>query len=258
MATGSRIRRTIDYGRLREAIAGPGADTRVWSVVGRVDDDPDAIRWESGVGWLVDVTLQGGPLDQEGPVVCRVASPFSGGGVTRSDPPARGCEVQIVLMEGDPNVAPVIVGYTHNNDGCQAPTSVNGEQITEALALVNHILVTPHGVLEQIAGALKQVVDAERHVESTGKHKVLGATLDLAEDGASQSYVRGDEFMAAFTQYIAQLAVWVAATGAAVAPLITPPSASVAYAEATTLIADQTASFLSDLPSYLSQRIKGE
>ena len=36
--------RALDVGRLRQAISGPGADTRTWIALGRVLERDDAIR----------------------------------------------------------------------------------------------------------------------------------------------------------------------------------------------------------------------
>ena len=82
--------RSIDYSRIAAGVAGPGVDTRTWITLARVDADPDATVWDDDLGWLVDVTMVGGPLDGDGPVLCRVASGGQGVGVGAHAPPRQG------------------------------------------------------------------------------------------------------------------------------------------------------------------------
>lgn len=235
MGTSARIRKQLDYGRLRRAMAGPGADPRTWCATARVDDDPDAIRFEEPDGWLVDVTIQGGPLDGE-EITCRVASGFAQNGATRSDPPSRDCEVLVVISEGDPNANPVIVGQVHNGGGCPVPSSVNGEGLDEQKALATHVLVTPHDVDQQIGGFLRQFLGEDLTQEADGNVKIqakgaqaelLAALVNLADAGATQSYVRGTVFAAAlqsvlFTIALESTTAAAAATALAAVPLLAP------------------------------------
>lgn len=132
--TRARIRKRFDLGRLRVAAAGPGSDTRTWVTTARVDDDPEAISFEPDVGWVVDVTFIGGDLAEEGPVPCRVAMGFGGEESGILEPPALGCEVIVVVPDGDPNANPIIVGYLDNGDGCGPPETVFGFPVTEQTA----------------------------------------------------------------------------------------------------------------------------
>lgn len=184
MPTRSRKRRTFDMGRLREALRGPGADTRVWIATARVDDDPDAVVWDDQIGWLVDVTFYGGPLDQEGPVPCRLGGAFSQEGGTKSDPPGAGCEVLVAITDGNPNSNPVIVARLHNT-GCNVPTEVNGDPIDEAKAKATHIVVTPHSTDQEYGGTLRI---------SATQMAFLADLVELTQEGATQSFVRGDDF----------------------------------------------------------------
>ena len=181
MPTRSRKRRNVDMGRLREAIRGPGADTRVWLATARIDDDPDAISFDSEIGWIIDVTFYGGPLDQEGPVPCKLGEVFAQQFATKSDPPGRGCEVLVAITDGDANSNPIIVARMHNAGGCEVPLLVNFTPITEGYALANHIVVTPHGADEQYGGdrrvtAPSQLLEAETVVQLAAPAVFLGGT----------------------------------------------------------------------------------
>ena len=124
MPTPARKRRNFDMGRIREAMRGPGADTRVWVATARIDGDEDAREWDPELGWLVDVTFYGGALDQEGPVPCKLGAAFAQNGGTKADPPGLGCEVLVAITDGDGNSNPVIVARMHNGGGCKPPSTV--------------------------------------------------------------------------------------------------------------------------------------
>ncbi len=168
-------------GRLREAIRGPGADTRVWLATARIDDDPDAISFDPEIGWIVDVTFYGGPLDGEDEVPCRLGEAFAQQFATKSDPPGIGCEVLVAITDGDANSNPVIVARMHNAGGCQPPPLVNLTPITEGYALANHIVVTPHGADEQYGGdrrvtAPVQLLEAQTVAQLAAPSIQLGGT----------------------------------------------------------------------------------
>ncbi len=168
MATRSRTRRTIDVGRLREAMSAPGADPRSWVVLARVDDDPDAIRWEPGTGWLVDVTVGSGELAGEDMIVCRVGSGL-GGTSHESRPVPRGAEVVVVFPAGDPNVSPVIIDYVHNPTDSAVPSEVNGTPVDEARALSTMLTKTTAGVDAELGAQvrIRAVAAADGSIELT-------------------------------------------------------------------------------------------
>jgi hypothetical protein len=196
----------LDFGRLREAMSGPGADPRSWALIGRVDSDPDAVRYDPGTGWIADVTFTSGPLAQDGPVACRVAVPFGGNQQTMQQPVAAGCEVAVLLPDGDANVSPVILGYLHNPIDCAVPTTVNGQPVTEALSLVTHILVSPHTVEEQVLKS-NLVAATSARVEGSAQALLIGALVRLADDAATQPYVRGTVLAATMQTLLTLLAV---------------------------------------------------
>lgn len=193
-------RTRLDVGRMREGMRGPGADPRTWVTFGRVDDDDDAIRWEVPHGWIVDVTFSGGQLEGEGPIACRVLRLFAADGATRQEPVFRGAEVAVVLSEGDPNASPLIIGMVHNGGGSETPEEVNGTTIDEDYSLATHILVTPH--------ALDYQIDGDVRIKTTGTARLLGPLVELAEQDAGQSFVRGDDQKDALNAFLDALSTW--------------------------------------------------
>ncbi len=251
MGTSQRIRRRFDRGRLGQLAAQPGIDPRSWIVIGRVDDDDDAIRFsgadgEDGpLGWIVDVTIgDGGDLDQESEIPCRLGTAYAREGELRSDPPARGCLVIVALPCGNVNTEPTIIGELPT-DGCAPPGSVNGTDIDEAYALATHILVTSLDVDEQIGG--------DRRVKTGGTNRVLGPLLELADEDATQSFVRGNDQQEGFDTFLTTFNTWAIAVDAAITALggVIPPPTQQALIQGITLLKTQ-------LSEALSSKIKGE
>ncbi len=255
MPTSARKRRNLDMGRLREAMRGPGADTRVWLATARVDVDPDATVWDEKLGWLVDVTFYGGPLDQEGPIPCRLGQMFAQDGATRADPPGQGCEVLVAITDGDANSNPVIVARQHNAGGCEAPITVNGIPIDELLAAANHLVITPHGALEQYGGD-RQVTAPNQALEASALLRLEGAQISI---GGSQTVpptspaVLGTQLQAATTTLNAGLNTYAAAI--LVAPIAGAVNVASASAAATALATALTA-YATAITAALSARTK--
>jgi len=237
--------------------AAPGNDPRTWVSIARVDDHDDAITWDDSLGWIVDVTFLGGPLDQDGPVPCRLGSMFVG----RSDPPNRGCLV-VVVIPGSTNEECVVVGVLSAED-CPQPLEVNGETIDEDFAKRTHFLVTTKNVDEQIDGEIRS--------KSSGDHRILsdGQVL-LATQDPSQSFVRGEDFESAindFASSVQSFASSVSMTIAALAPP-GPPGTPVTGVQvvaaigvigpAVIAISSAVASLSIAAVEYKSTRIKGE
>jgi hypothetical protein len=249
-----RVGRQIDRGRLGQLASQPGIDPRSWIVLARVDDDDDAIRWaaadsEDGpLGWIVDVTVQGGDLDQEGPIPCRLGAAYARDGELLSHPPGRGCLVLVAMPCGNLNGEPTIIGELPS-DGCAPPSSVNGTELDEAYALATHLLVTKLDVDQEIGG--------DRRVKTgEGKtHRLLGEALELADEGATQPFVLGNAQKSAldtFAQAV-QTAFTNLNPGA-------PPTTPVTAAQVTIAVAGITAAVLQlsvDLQNALSTKIKG-
>jgi len=227
-------RRTPDLSRMREAIEGPGIDTRVWTSRARVDDDPDAIRWDENLGWLVDVTFVSGPLDGEGSIVCRVASPYQGDGVGIARPPLRGGLVQVEIPAGNINVEPTITGYLHDNQA-KPPTKVNGTDITEAMALETHITVAPGHDLDEQWRNIRMTADL----------------IQLAVANPEQSFIRGDALLDRLEPLLDAFFQWATAATADIG------GAATTAAYNSTLVPAKTA-FDGASSTYRSTKIKGD
>ena len=210
MPTNSRIKRQWDVGRIGEAIARPGIDTRVWIANARVSEEDDAVRFEQGVGWLIDVFYIGGELAGEGPVICRVADNVGGRGIN-SAPPTPGCPCEVLVNEGFADAAPVIIGFLKNQADCPWPETVNTTTIDLAYAIANIIKVTEHGLDAQYGGQV-------RIVQGDGE-KML-----LTDPEADQSFVRGEDLLSALQSYSDAIA--------ASFDLITPTGAGTAAGKA--------------------------
>ena len=109
----SRTYGSFDHATLRQAMAGPGMDSRQWTSMGVVDPDEGsqrAVSYDPDFGPLVHVTLQPSGI----PVVCRVGSVCAGSGEADGEAFSAGDEVVVVVPEGDERTGPVIVARTNN------------------------------------------------------------------------------------------------------------------------------------------------
>ena len=238
----------------REAIGGPGVDTRVWCAIARIDDDEDAIRWDEGIGWIADVTFITGPLANDGPNACRVADPFNENGGIDTAPPVAGCLCVVALPDGDPNTEPTIIGYLSAED-CAAPTELFGEELTEERAAGLHLRISSKGTAWQLGGEIDLRSSADVRVQSDGTARLLGEQVELAEEGASQAYVRGDDYAGAEGSFLDALLIWQEAVEAALnaAGSAIPPLISEAFTQSVSLFKERLVR--GDL---LSNRIEGE
>ena len=247
---------------MAKLVASPGIDTRTWIALARVDDDVDAVRWaaedsEDGpLGWLVDVTMQGGALDQDGPVTCRVAPYFEG----RIDPITPGCLVLVVLSEGSANAQPTIVGVL-NEPTCPPPQTVNGDTVNQQLVESTHVFVTPHAIDEEAQGDIRRT--------TTGNHRLHGQLVELAAASATQSYVRGEDLQAALDAFADQITINISSAVATIlttfnkGPAVPVTGTEVTAAQATysanvTAFSTAVAQFKASVQAALSTRIKGE
>lgn len=243
------------------AVSRPGIDPRTWCTNARVDDDDDAIRWDDERGWIVDVTLLGTGLDQEGPFAARLAQGWSGDGAGSYDPPSRDSLVAVVVMGGNPNAVCWIVGRASTPD-LAAPTEVNGQSIDEDFAKEHHILVTPHGVQQQIG--------KEVRIEAQDRATLAGSEVRLQDEEADQSYMRGEDFadaadaLADASDDFGQQVLTAFTNLVPVGPPITPVTQVQATAAVGTItaayaaLAVAIAQFKTARQTYLSTVIKGE
>ena len=237
------MRRRLDFARIADAIARPGIDPRPWVAEARVDDDGDAVVWDDALGWLVDVTLTTGEHAGEGPIVCRVASPAQGGGVTMARPPRRDSRVLVVFPDGDPNTDAVIVGQLHDAEDFGAPSEVNGDDITEALALETWITVAPNEDLDE------QWRNVRITVADDGGSMVLGSP------DADQPATRGTDLADALDDFADALGNFAQALATA-APAAPNGALTVAnVAAAFPALQAAVAAFQAARDQYLSRRI---
>jgi len=236
MATGNRIRGVLDIGRLAALLAGPGSDTRSWIAMARVDDDPDAVRFDDGYGWIVDITFVSGELSGEGPVTARVLSPFGGADNGMQPPVSRNTEVVVAITDGDPNTQCVIIGCLHNPENSAFPATVNGETVNEAYAAANIVGKTASGLNLEMGPKVRVSAQQQATLEAP--------QIRLADDNAIHPYVFGDDLKSALDNFAAALVAANAYTSTS------PVVASATLITATTTLA-------SALTAALSTRIKG-
>jgi hypothetical protein len=256
MPTGARVRKSVDVGRIGKAVSQPGIDPRTWTTVGRVDDDPQAVRWVVGIGWIADVSFTGGPLDGETEVPCRVAGNISGSMNGDYAPLPPGCAVIVVLPGGNAEESPIIVGKLSNRKGCEAPLTVNNLPITAGSVAApstpvtvspfdTEIHVSEYNRREQYSGDRF----TQANTQTIKANQPLAGVL-LGSELAAFSMVLGEPFINAL---IAQLQLVIltytyintAGTPTPIAP--TPVATDLAWQTATTA-----------LTATLSQKIKGE
>jgi len=232
-----KTRTRVDMSRVAEGLKMPGIDTRTWFAFARVDVDPDATVWDPQLGWLVDVTIVGGPLDGDGPVLCRMASSGASNGRGRFDPPRQGALVVVAIPGGDSNADCVIIGQL-NDEEYLAPTAVNGTTIAETFMSRTHVLAFPG-----------EDFDAEfENVRLTGQ-------MVLGDAKADQPYARGTDLadalgtlVDALSTFLDQAAVPPGPFGSVAAPTFSAAGAALKAAVEQFKLARQT---------YLSKRIKG-
>ena len=230
-------RSRIDTTRVAASLSRPGIDPRTWIAMARVDEDPDGTVWDAELGWLADVTLVGGTLDGEGPVLARMPSSGQGPGVGQYAPPRQGCLVLVAIPDGDPNNDCIILGQLHD-ESVAAATKVNGVDITEAFAQQTHILVFPG-----------EDVDAEfRHVRLTVADKMV-----LGVAAAAQQAARGTALVEALVDLANALSKF--STDAASPPGGFGEVTATAFAAAAVVLKAKVAAFTNAAASYTTPKI---
>lgn len=218
MPTRARIRRTIDFNRLRQAME--GSNTRSWVELGRVDDVGDAVTWLDGTGWIADVSFITGQLAEEASVPCRIASHIGGDDQGCFTPVRPGCVVIVVVGAGNVNVAPVIIGYLHNPEDCRVPLLVNELPINEDAALANILVKT-------IANYEAEYGDEVR-IQAKSDMSLVSPRINLAPDtvrgDSTQAYVRGDEFGEALGNFLDGVGTFAQQAAAATSAAVTATS----------------------------------
>ncbi len=212
-----RGRRTPDVRRLAAAMRAPGNDPRTWLSAGRIDQDGDAIHFDPGVGWMVDVTFYGSGLEDDEGRPCRVAG-LGAPGQGRGEyiPPTPGAELLVAVTAGDVEAGPVVVGYLTNEEDGHPPSTINGLNIeadlssstlTEVSPYDTEIVSSPHHRREEYA--------LDRHSQARNQILEAAQLVRLATRDAAQSYVRGERFVQAINGWINAVTQYVTANGQA-------------------------------------------
>lgn len=174
-----RAVRALDANRLSQAASRPGTDPRVWVALGRV------LEWGSDAeGATASVQFLEGPLAGE-PAVCEMASGLASAGTYLGHPASVNDIAVCLILSGDANTLPIIVGFVHSPER-QPAKAINGAEIDLALLRRAHILADPH-------------MDAEIEL---ARVRVTADKILLAEIEPTQPFVRGKDFMSALDAFL--------------------------------------------------------
>jgi hypothetical protein len=261
----------IDVPRLAEALTRPGIDSRTWTTLGRIDEDPDAILFDPGIGWIVDVTFYGSDVESDDGHPCRVLSQGAGNGAGEYIPPPLGTEVVVEFPGGDPDFAAVVVGYASNEADCRPPATVNDLPINADASASSALQVSPYDTEFKVSPHHRREHYAlDRHVQARNQIIEAGQLLKLAIRDAAQSYVRGERFVQALNGWIDAVSSFVSNNGQAdvliyaavnlLAPGTIPPNTITAVVNAIAQVAAQKTAFQTAAVAgdALSSRIKGD
>lgn len=197
-----RRARTIDARRLAQALAPPAL---TWVSPGRVDDDPEALTFDPGVGWIVDVTFYGSGLEDDTGRPCRILSAGApGAGRGEYLPPVKGAEALVVVPAGDPEAGPVVVGWLTNEEDAQPPATVNGLPIVADLLASTPVTVSPYDT---------EIVSSphNRRQDYGGAWVLDSADIRLGGDTGLELALRGETTVANTNELLQALAAFAAA-----------------------------------------------
>jgi len=182
----------IDVAAMREAVKGPGVDTRMWLAMGTVvagtaDKHPVRFTDEDGNalphGVLVDVKLH--PSGTEVP--CRVMGRTAGNGTGEYHPFVDGDEVLVAVPGGDERSGCVIMGRA-NQALDVFPTTVAGMDVTQNTVGFLRC-VEPYVIESATAVVLRQATTgAALSIDPTGQVFLSsgdGAILAMSHDASS-------------------------------------------------------------------------
>lgn len=215
-----------DAKRIGKAVSFPGIDPRTWISAARVELDPDSLRWDAALGWVVDVRAYGGELEGETDIVCRVASALGGPGAGAYAPPILDAEAIVALPSGDPEVNPVVLGWLNSEGGNEAPATVNGLPIVGELETSTPLSVSPFDTEIHVSPHALRSERAGLEHRQAASHVIAGddamdAVL-LGSEDASAPFVKGDGLVTQLDTFITALLTALAAISAAT----TPPTTS--------------------------------
>lgn len=214
---GRRRARTPDAQRIGKAVSHPGIDPRTWVSAGRIDDDPDAVHFDAGVGWIVDVTFYGSGLEDDEGRPCRLSAGGPGGqGFGEYIPPHAGAEVAVTLPAGDLENGPVAVAYLTNEDDGHPPATINDLPIAADATTSTPLAVSPYDTeFKRSPHNRREQYDGDRHVQARNQIIEAADQLKLALRDAAQSYVRGERFVEVLNGWIDAVTSYVSANGQA-------------------------------------------
>jgi len=205
MLTKTRISRTSDIGRMGEAMARPGMDTRIWAslaIITKVKVDPVH-------GVLADVKLLPSEIEE----TARVSTLYAGNGFGLYLPVEVDDEVMVVAPSGDPDAGLVVVPRLWSAadpppaDAANKPTDLlllakTGATVRVATLGGGNIVLEPRGSGEVLLGA-----------EDAGHQSCRGDSLQATLNAA----------LAAFRRHVHQSGIPSGPTGPALEP-IPPPT----------------------------------
>ncbi len=209
--------RTPDAQRIGKAVAHPGIDPRTWVSAGRIDADPDAVHFDAGVGWIVDVTFYGSGLEDDEGRPCRLSAGGPGGqGFGEYIPPHAGAEVAVTLPAGDLENGPVAVAYLTNEDDGHPPSLINDIPIAADATSSTPLAVSPYDTeFKRSPHNRREQYDGDRHIQARNQILEAADQVKLALRDAAQSYVRGERFVQVLNAWIDAVTSYVTANGEA-------------------------------------------
>ena len=196
MATGARFRNTPDVLRMGRAMRQPGIDSRVWSTGGRVGEEGNTVRWDADIGWVVDIVCFGGGFSQD-VITARVATNHPNEFI----PLNPDCEVNLSVPEGEAEGIPAIVGTLNNQDGCEAPGEVTGIAVDGSIEVSTTTydgflgLISPYDTEFKTSPNNRREEYDGYYIVKASDCVVEGGQLRFAGRDATQSFVRGEEFI---------------------------------------------------------------
>jgi hypothetical protein len=168
------VRKSVDIGRLSDAVSRPGIDPRVWLTFARVEE----VGFDSEQGVFADVAV----LPEGDKETCLIASSYAGSGFGTFVPPKVGDIVLVAVPGGDPGSGPVIIARIFS--GTAPPPS----QFQDSSGEPEDATTDPTTVVEP-QRTLKVVANdgANVRLEISGSGKV-----QVAATGSAQIEVTGE------------------------------------------------------------------
>lgn len=211
---GTRIGSIPDIGRLAQALARPGIDTRTWISLGYACDESVT---DKDHGEFVDVCL----LPSNRTVTCRISQPYAGAGFGKRDGQIhKDDEVVVVFPDGDPAAGGVVVCRFNSasdlppaewsEDGKQGDLFLNIEKdkslnlrLTGENGKVD--VTTESDVTTTSAGNVTLKSDKHFTVEGGEKVTLKSGNVRLGSADATESVLKGDTYLQNEDTFLNQL-----------------------------------------------------